>query len=211
MTGWVILIVLAGVVGVGLARFGRFPRGGVELLGAVLLLALAGYAWQGQPGLAGRPTPPRADVARANSDYGKLRETMFERFTGDAQVLTTADAFQRQGLDLYAIGVLRGALVRRPRSSDLWTGMGNALVAHANGLVTPAAELAFARAAKASPLHPGPPFFLGLAYAGSGQVDRARDAWAGLLARTPANAPWRADLALRVRAVDALLASDAER
>ncbi|WP_076073273.1 tetratricopeptide repeat protein [Sphingomonas montana] len=205
MTGWLIMIVLAAAVGVGLARFGRFPRGAVELLGAALLLALAGYAWQGNAGLAGRPTPPRTQPAGPDRDYGALRETMFERFTGDAQVLTTADAFQRQGLDLYAIGVLRSALVRRPRSADLWTGMGNALVAHADGLVTPAAELAFARATKASPLHPGPPFFLGLAYAQAGQLEEARAAWAGLLARTPPDAPWRADLALRVRAVDRLL------
>ena len=44
----------------------------------------------------------------------------------------------------------------------LWVGLGNALADHA-GTMTPAAELAFARAAELAPGYPAPPFFLGLA------------------------------------------------
>lgn len=205
MTGWLILLALAAIVGGALARFGGFGRAGVELLGAALLLALAGYAWQGSPGLPGRPTPPPAERMLPDSDFARLRDTMFRKFTGDAQVLQTADAFERQGLDSYAVGILKSALVKRPRSADLWVGLGNALVAHGGGLITPAAELAFTRAQALSPMHPGPPFFLGLAYAQTGQLDRARAVWAGLLARTPADAPWRADLIARIAAVDAVV------
>jgi cytochrome c-type biogenesis protein CcmH/NrfG len=43
-------------------------------------------------------------------------------------------------------------------------GLGNALVLHADGMMTPAAELAFQRAAKLAPDHPGPKFFYGLAW-----------------------------------------------
>jgi cytochrome c-type biogenesis protein CcmH/NrfG len=205
MTGWMIAIGLAALAGGLLWRFGRFAAGGVQLLGTALLLALAGYAWQGRPDLPGRPTPPAANRARADSAFATLRPMMFEQFTGDAQVLVTADAFHRQGLDDYAVGILRSALQRRPRSADLWTGLGNALVETADGLVTPAAELAFRRAAVASPLHPGPRYFLGMAYARSGQLELARAQWAGLLARTPADAPWRADLATRLALLDAAM------
>ncbi|HEX8447028.1 MAG TPA: cytochrome C biogenesis protein [Sphingomonas sp.] len=205
MTGWLILIGLAAIVGGVLWQFGRFARGTIELLGAALLLAIAGYAWQGSPGLAGRPTAAREDRQQPDTAFATMRDRMFEKFTGDAQVLETADAFHRQGLDSYAIGILKSALARRPRSADLWVGMGNALVSQADGLVTPAAELAFARAATLSPRHPGPPFFLGMAYAQAGQLPEARAQWAGLLARTPPDAPWRADLTQRLTALDALL------
>ena len=206
MMGWAIMILLAAAVGWALWRFGRFGQGvGLDLLGAALLLAVAGYAWQGRPDLPGKATPPPAAQAMPDSAFATMRDTMFEKFTGDAQVLATADAFHRQGLDEYAIGVLKSALQRRPRSADLWVGLGNALVSRGGGLVAPAAELAFTRAAKLSPLHPGPPFFLGLAYAQAGQLDRARAEWAGLLARTPADAPWRADLVAQLAAVDAAL------
>jgi cytochrome c-type biogenesis protein CcmH/NrfG len=58
-------------------------------------------------------------------------------------------------------------------------------------MVTPAAELAFTRAAKLSPAHPAPPFFLGLAYYQMGKPERARELWMPLLAATPEQAPWR--------------------
>ena len=205
MTGWILLLALMAITGAALWRFGRIGAGGVELLGAALLLAAAGYAWQGRPGLEGQPTPPPVAQAMPDSDFARLRAMMFAKFTGDAQVLETADAFHRQGLEDYAVGILKSALVRRPRSADLWVGLGNALVGHADGLMTPAAELAFQRAQTLSPLHPGPPFFLGLAYAQTGQLDRARALWVTLLARTPVEAPWRADLIARIAAVDAVL------
>ena len=81
--------------------------------------------------------------------------------------------------------------------------MGNALTLYAGGLITPAAELAFERAAKLAPDHPAPPYFTGLAYAQAGQFDRARDIWTQLLARAPANAPWRANVVNRLAELDA--------
>ena len=56
--GWVVMIALAAVTGLGLWWFLRRDLGAVQFLGASLLLALAGYAWQGQPGMAGHPKPP---------------------------------------------------------------------------------------------------------------------------------------------------------
>ncbi|WP_197276955.1 tetratricopeptide repeat protein [Sphingomonas profundi] len=196
--GWIILLAMALAVGVALWRFAALPKGALELVAAALLLGVAGYAWQGSPGLPGKPTPPKAEAKQPDSEFSKSREGMMSMMGSDAQVLDTADAFHRQGLDAYAIAVLRGGLEKRPRSADLWVGLGNALVIYGGGLMSPAARLAFDRAAALAPDHPGPPFFLGLAFAQAGQLDRAEATWQALLDRAPAGAPWRADVEQRL-------------
>ena len=55
MTGWLILIVLAGMTLAGLTLPRAAPRAALEVVIAALLLALAGYAWQGSPGMPGHP------------------------------------------------------------------------------------------------------------------------------------------------------------
>ena len=72
--------------------------------------------------------------------------------------------------------------------------------------MTPAARLAFARAAEISPNHPGPPFFFGLALAQAGQLDEAERVWRDLLDRSPADAPYRADLAQKLAQLEAMRA-----
>ncbi|MDB5683522.1 MAG: Cytochrome c biosis factor-like protein [Sphingomonas bacterium] len=201
--GWLVMLVLALLVGLGLWRFGGFRRTTLELLGAALLLGVAGYAWQGSPGLAGKPTQPPADSRQPDSAFTTQRATMMERFGGDAQILEAADAMHRQGWHRYAIALIKGGLEKKPRSADLWVGLGNALVIHGGGMMSPAAQLAFERAARINPEHPGPPFFMGLAYAQAGQLDQAEAVWRGLLARAPADASWRADLEQRLAMIEA--------
>ena len=55
MTGWVIAAAFAICLMTLLVAVGRIPRVSWELTAAALLLGLAGYAWQGNPGLAGAP------------------------------------------------------------------------------------------------------------------------------------------------------------
>jgi len=73
-------------------------------------------------------------------------------------------------------------------------------------MITPAAQFAFQKAASIDPAHPGPPFFMGLALAQSGRLPDARAVWSELLERSPADAPWRADLAARIQRIDSMLA-----
>lgn len=200
--GWLIFVVLALATGGVLWRFGRMPKGTLELLGAALFLAVAGYAWQGSPGMPGKPTPPPADARVPDSEFALERTKLLGQFGGDADILGAADAFHRQGLNLYAIGLIKGALERHPKSADLWVGLGNAMVIHGSGMMSPAAQLAFERAAQIAPDHPGPPFFMGLAYAQAGQLDRAEQIWRGLLDRSPKDAPWRADVEQRLAEID---------
>ncbi len=52
---WISVFLLCGVTFCGLWWSGRFSRTALELLGAALMLAVAGYAWQGTPNQPGFP------------------------------------------------------------------------------------------------------------------------------------------------------------
>ncbi len=53
MIGWIFPLLLAGMTFAFLARQKGSLREALEIVGAALLLALAGYAWQGSPWLMG--------------------------------------------------------------------------------------------------------------------------------------------------------------
>lgn len=190
-----ILLMLALVLG-ALVFIGKVPRAGWEPLGAALLLALAGYAFQGKPDVPAAPRAPdeaaSAEGAAAIAARQALSANQTPGMNGGNHWLITADALLRHGQFADAANLLRGAVEADPKDSDAWLGIGNALMGHAQGQLSPAALLAYGRAAQADPAAPGPPFFLGLAYARQGRFDLAQVMWRGLLARTPADAPWRA-------------------
>ena len=103
--------------------------------------------------------------------------------------------------------MLRSAIRQSPRDADLWVALGNALVGHGDGFISPAAQFAFQRAADIAPDHPGPPFFMGLALAQSGRLVEARTVWAQLLAQAPKEASYRADLEQRLARLDGMIAA----
>ena len=189
--GWLLILLFSALVLAGLWRFAKLDRVGLQLLAAALLLAFAGYAWQGNPGLPGRPVPPPVRQASPDTAFAETREDMLGQVDRAARWLTIADSYHRSGDSQNAVGVIRAGIRANPKDADLWVGLGNALVVHADGLMTPAAELAFQRAAKLAPDHPGPKFFYGLALAQGGKFDEAEAIWQRLLAGAPANAEWR--------------------
>jgi cytochrome c-type biogenesis protein CcmH len=74
----------------------------------------------------------------------------------------------------------------------LWTGYGNALVAYADGAVTPAARFAFGRGAALAPDQPAARYFLALADAQAGDLDGAEAAWRAIDAEPSLRPVWRA-------------------
>jgi cytochrome c-type biogenesis protein CcmH len=198
MMGWLIFAGMALVIAGVLWRWGRMPKGGLELVGAALLLAIAGYAWQGNPGLAGKPTPAPETVKLPDNEFAVQRQKLFSKIGSDSDVLRAADGLQSQGLNLYAIAIIKTGIEKHPNSADLWVGLGNVLVVHGGGMMSPAAELAFNRAEAINPNHPGPLFFRGLAFAQAGQFDRAEAIWRELLDRSPPTASWRPELEQRL-------------
>lgn len=210
MIGWLLIIGLAGALLLALWRIAGFDRASVQLVAAALLVGMAGYAWQGRPGLAGSPVPPPVRQSLPESAFAQSREEMLGTVDNAARWLTIADHFHRSGDTYSAAGIIRAGIRAHPKDPDLWVGLGNALIIHADGMMTPAAELAFDRAAALAPDHPGPKFFYGLALAQTGQIDEAEKIWLALLATSPADAEWRPMVLERVRMIAQLRALRAQ-
>jgi cytochrome c-type biogenesis protein CcmH/NrfG len=202
--GWLVIGVLGALVLLALWRIAGFGRLGLQLAGAALLLAMAGYAWQGRPDLAGRPVPPPARLELPQSAFAQTREAMLGAVDQASFWLRMADSYHQRGDTYSAAAILRSGIRAHPMDPDLWVGLGNALVVHGDGMMTPAAELAFNRAAAIAPDHPGPKFFYGLALAQGGRLEEAERIWLALLARAPADAGWRPMVAERVQMIEQL-------
>ncbi|MCC7393347.1 MAG: cytochrome c biogenesis factor [Sphingomonadaceae bacterium] len=179
----------------------RKPRIGTLPVAVAVMFGLSGYLLMGRPGLASSPHRPPASQRDFGEELRDPRGGMTDRFGDAAQWLAASDGMMRSGDTLAAAQFLQQGVSVHPDSVDMWIGFGNALVAHAGGVMTPAAAAAFDKAAAISPNHPGPPFFAGLALAQSGDIEGARAVWNELLRRTPADAPWRADLSNRLAAL----------
>jgi cytochrome c-type biogenesis protein CcmH len=208
---WVWVIGLAAATFVVLAWLLKAPRKGWEAIGAALALGLAGFAMQASPNQAGAPKDP---VQRADKSGAALVEAR-RQLAGETAMpnapnrwMVIADALSRNGQYGDAAGVVLGAVEQDPNNADAWLSLANNLMAHAEGTLTPAAQYAYGRAAAANPQHPGPPFFFGMALISNGKPAEGRALWADLLARAPADAPWREDLAERIRRLDELMSQD---
>jgi len=187
MSGWAIL---AAWLVLSLAAFWLLGLRGpmLKLAAAALLVGASGYAMQGRPGLAG--SPRIATASRQVIPLTAARHAFFGDFTGSEHWLLMSEAMARRGNTADAAGILRSAVREHPGDPQLWIGLGNALVDHA-GVLTPAAEFAYRQAEELAPVHPAPPFFLGLALARSGDRVAAVRLWNQMLADAPADASWR--------------------
>ncbi len=206
MMGWLIMLLLAGAVVLGLWRWVRRDVGVMQFLAAALLLALAGYAWQGRPGLAGAPAAQTEEERRPPSDFAQLRRPLLGEFDRAAAWLTTAEAVAQIGNTESAVNMIRGELERSPRDMDLWLGLADTLIQHSGGMLSPASEMAFNRAAQVAPDHPAPRFFYGLALARMGQFEAAEQYWREVLAMPQVTDTWR-NVVARAREMSARMRS----
>jgi len=212
MTGWVIAAGLALLVVLVLFYAVSIPRTAREITAAALLIGLAGYAWQGHPGLAGAPRKSAgAQAASFDEELAEQRRALAERYGPAGQWLMMSDGLGRQGKRKEAANVLLSGLRQTPDDPNLWLGLGNALVAHADGVVSPGAEFAYRRAMAVDEKAIAPRFFYGLALARSGQLRRARALWAPLAETLPEGSTLKAELKVNIGRIDALLASEGAR
>ena len=206
--GWLALLLLGAAAMAALVLL-RVARTLWSLVGAGLMLGGAGYALQGSPMLGASPARPASQAVADDPELALLRGQMFGRFTADDAYMMASDALARSGDRHAAAAVLLGGLHAMPRSVALWTGFGTAVAAQDGGTVSPPALFAFQQAMRLSPTHPGPPFFLGMAYIRAGDFAAARKAWARALALCPARAPYRDGIAQRLTLLDRYLATAA--
>lgn len=185
--GYLVLALLAIAV-LGLMRLMKLRGSMVTLAAAAIAFGCAGYALQGSPGLAGqgRNAAERAPPLPLTG----ARHAMMGQFDYSDTWLNLADALASRGNTEDAARLLQAQAARHPRDYKLWVGLGNALTDHAR-TITPAARLAYARAAELAPGYPAPRFFLGLAEARSGNPEEAVRLWREVLADAPPDASWR--------------------
>ena len=187
MSGLLILLLLV-LVTLAAVRWLGLTGPLLMLAATVLMIGAAGYAWQGRPGLPGAPASGMAQLRHV--PLAEARHAMLGRFTKSEHWLIIADSFAARGKTADAVGIVQSGLRAHPDDYVLWVGLGNALVDHA-GVMTPAAELAYARAARLAPWSPAPKFFRGLGLLRSGQSEATLAEWKELLAAAPADAEWR--------------------
>ena len=208
MTGWIIAFALVLSLMLALVAVGRIPRATWEITAAVLLLGLAGYAWQGNPGLAGAPRHAvTLGPEKFDEELAERRRGLAERYGPAGQWLLLSDGLGRQGNTKEAANVLLSGLKQSPKDANLWLGLGNALVAHADGAISPGADFAYRRAMGIDPQAPGPRYFYGLALARTGQLQAAKDIWTPLVQRAPEGSGIKAELQFAIARIDILLAA----
>lgn len=206
--GWASFALFAAAAALILWR-SRVARALWPTAGAALALGGAGYALQNHTALPGRPTIANRTPIEVPPDEIALREAMLGRFTGDGAYLIASDGLLRGGRIESGTRVVLLGLAHYPRSLTLWTGLGSVLARHDGDTVSPAAKLAFARAAQLAPLHPAPPFFAGLAYVRAGDFAMARRQWARALALTPRDISYRRDVEIRLALLEQAMAETA--
>lgn len=205
MSGWIAAVALAALTLLALWRLGGFRGAALQLLGAALLVGLAGYAWQGRPGLEGQPVEARIQAERPETAFAALRGEFLPQFDSARAWLILADRYQRTGQSGEAVKAIRAGLRTSPRNLTLWIALGNALTIHGQGM-NEAAELAYRRAAAIAPGHPAPLFFYGMNLVESGRIEEGGEVWRDVLAKAPADASWRPLVAERVALVEQLQA-----
>ena len=208
MTGWFLAFGLAALAFLAMLLLGRIPRSAREISAAALLLGLAGYAWQGNPSLAGAPRSTKPVEGQFDEKLAEERRSLGERFGPTGQWLILSDGLGRQGKTKDAANILLSGLRARPDDATLWLGFGNALVAHADGILSPGADFAFRRAMALDAEGLAPRYFYGLALARNNQLQAARGIWAPLADSAPEGSRMKTELQANIARIDALLAQD---
>jgi cytochrome c-type biogenesis protein CcmH len=161
-------------------------------------LALALYGAIGHPDLPDLPLaarlqepPTRMDLSTA---IAKIEEHLAQNPQDGRGYEVLAPVYMRMGRFNDAANAYANALRLNGDTPQRQALYGEALVAAADGRVTPKAKAAFDTATAKDPASPRPWFYLGLAAAQAGDNTSARDIWEKLLAQSPPDAPWAASL-----------------
>ena len=202
---WIVILLLGLATFLVAAFLLRLPKSGWAMFGSALLFGLAGYTLQGSPDLAAAPKANIPVIDRDNFAMIEARREFFDPESVPSRFVTVADGFARQGQYDDAANMLGNAVSENPRDVEAWVALGNSLIEHSEGISTPAALYAYARAERLEPENPASAYFLGIAYLRSGRPDRTRALWMDLLASAPQDAPWREGLQARIERLDQLL------
>jgi cytochrome c-type biogenesis protein CcmH len=205
------------------ATHGRHWAMAVAVLVALPGLAAGLYAYLGSPHQPGAPFAGRADersqqAARQQETLPSV-ESMIARLEAqwasapnDLQMaLRLGHAYALAGRFARAAEIYRQAISRHPEVAELHSALGEVLVLASDGIVGPEARAAFDQALARDAGDARARFYGGLAMLQRGERQEALDTWIGLMADTPADAPWLPDLRQQTAALAEDLGLDPER
>lgn len=168
----------------------------VLALAGLPLVALGVYMPLGSPKLQDFPLAQRERVpGRAQSLenlVAQVQQHLEKNPTDGRGWNVLAPVLQRLGRFDDAVRAYRNSLTYNGESAERRADLGEALSAAAGGVVTAEAKTEFERAQALDADDPKANYFLGLAAEQDGRKDDAATIWRALLAKAPADAPWRA-------------------
>jgi cytochrome c-type biogenesis protein CcmH len=195
-------------------RAGRATALAAGLLAPAIALLL--YGVTGSPTLPDRPFAAREEPGSATGrpDVGAMVAQLEGRLAQDPTDVRGWLMLGRSRMVLQkpeaAVDAYRKAAVLAPGDPEALAGLGEALIAAAGGIVTPPAKEAFTKLAEVAPSDPRADFYIGLAELQAGEPKAAMERWRELLARNPADAPWRPQVEAQLREAAAQAGADPE-
>jgi cytochrome c-type biogenesis protein CcmH len=158
-------------------------------------VAVGFYLWLGSPQLGDFPLAGRTRVAEASQPLENLLaqvEAHLEQNPTDGRGWSVlAPVLARLGRYDEAVRAFRNSITYNGDSAERRSDLGEALLGAAGGVVTSEAKAEFERAIALSADDPKANYFLGLAAEQDGRNADAAAIWREMLAKAPANAPWR--------------------
>jgi cytochrome c-type biogenesis protein CcmH len=200
------IIMAIAAVSLSLIWFFSGKTKSVFIFGSMgLLIGLTGYIVQGQPDLPAKNAQGTTEkpVNALQSDMPDVAQGF-----GNSDIrLRQAKSFMNANRPDLALQVIQNGLKNRPNDAQLWTGMGNILMAQGKGILAPPAEYAFTQAIRNAPDYPIARFYYGAALIGADRIDEGRKQWLSLLEMMPKNGPER-DALLSIMAESGALEPD---
>jgi cytochrome c-type biogenesis protein CcmH len=175
-------------------------------------LTLALYSRFGRPDLPDAPHAARlesTDPARTDLATAIVRiEAHLREHPEDGRGWDViAPVYLRLGRAEEARRAFAEAIRRLGDSGAREAGLGEAILASAQGVVTAEARQAFERANVADPALPSARYYLGLAALQDGKPDEARAIWTKLADEAPAGTPWMSVLRQRIASLSGAVAA----
>ena len=159
------------------------------------IAAVTFYLALGSPRLGDFPLASRTRTADVNQPLDNMVaqvEAHLEKNPADGRGWTVlAPVLARLGRYDDAVRAYRNAITYAGDSAERRSDLGEALAGAAGGVVTAEAKAEFERAVAQSADEPKASYFLGLAAEQDGRQTDAAAIWRSMLAKAPADAPWR--------------------
>ncbi len=178
-------------------RHGTTARRAVGMA-AVLALPLIAWGFYVALGSPHLPSQPLAERLAKNPSEGTVEELVAR---AEAHLAANpedgrgwdvlAPVYLRLGRPGDAVTAYRNAIMINGASAERESGLGEAIVAAADGMVSSEAQAAFERALALEGTNAKARFYLATAMVQEGKLSDAVDTWRKLLARLPADSPWR--------------------